>query len=80
MHFDCLVLGSGPAGFYAALSCAKRGYSVALVEKSTWGGTGFRDGCLPVKTALDRMRLYEKSKALFILMKKSAVFLFRIFS
>ncbi len=65
MHFDCLVLGSGPAGFYAALSCAKNGYSVALVEKSTWGGTGFRDGCLPVKTALDRMRLYEKSKALF---------------
>ncbi len=65
MHFDCLVLGSGPAGFYAALSCSKEGYSVALVEKSTWGGTGFRDGCLPVKTALDRMRLYEKSKALF---------------
>ncbi len=65
MHFDCLVLGSGPAGFYAALSCTKEGYSVALVEKSTWGGTGFRDGCLPVKTALDRMRLYEKSKTLF---------------
>jgi heterodisulfide reductase subunit A-like polyferredoxin len=30
---DVLIVGSGPAGLSAALSCAQRGYSYALIEK-----------------------------------------------
>lgn len=53
MKYNCIILGSGPAGFYSALSCAKKGYKTAIVEKDHFGGTGFRTGCLPVKRNLD---------------------------
>ena len=56
MTCDLLVLGSGPAGYYAALSCARAGLSTALAERAELGGTGFRWGCLPVKMVLDDLR------------------------
>ena len=56
MTYDILVLGSGPAGFYTALTCAKGGLKTAVVEKSEMGGTGFSTGCLPVKAILDKIR------------------------
>lgn len=59
-RYNCLIIGSGPAGFYAALSCVRKGYSTALVEKTVFGGTGYYDGCLPVKRVLDRIKLYER--------------------
>ncbi len=61
MKYDCLILGSGPAGLYSALSCVKRGYSTALVERKIWGGTGFSTGCLPVKKMLRDIRRYEEA-------------------
>ncbi len=64
-HYDCLVLGSGPAGLYAALSCAKKGYATAVIENRSWGGTGFRDGCLPVKKILDRIKVFQKYNSMF---------------
>lgn len=65
MHYNCLVLGSGPAGFYAALGCAQKGYSAVVVENRSWGGTGFYDGCLPVKRALDRIKIYRRYGSIF---------------
>ena len=65
MHFDCLVIGSGPAGLYAALSCAKKGYSTVIVENRSWGGTGFSNGCLPVKKILDRIKVFRKYNSIF---------------
>ena len=56
MQYDVLVLGSGPAGFYCALNCARLGGKTILVERDRLGGTGFRWGCLPVKMMLDRLR------------------------
>ncbi|HEY7241704.1 MAG TPA: FAD-binding protein [Burkholderiales bacterium] len=40
MHADVLVIGSGAAGMYAAISAARRGCSVALVERSLIGRGG----------------------------------------
>ena len=65
MQYDCLVLGSGPAGFYAAMGCAGKGYSTVIVENRHWGGTGFNDGCLPVKRALDRIKIYRRYGSIF---------------
>jgi dihydrolipoamide dehydrogenase len=59
VHYDVLVLGSGPAGFYCALHCARLGGKTILVERDRLGGTGFRWGCLPVKMMLDRVRAGE---------------------
>ncbi len=36
--YDVAVIGGGPAGYTAALYCARNGYSVAVVEKLSAGG------------------------------------------
>jgi len=56
MSRDVLILGCGPAGYYAALGCARAGLRTTVVEKGELGGTGFRWGCLPVKMMLDELR------------------------
>ncbi|MBF9016759.1 MULTISPECIES: NAD(P)/FAD-dependent oxidoreductase [unclassified Oceanispirochaeta] len=61
MQYDVLVLGSGPAGFYSALSCGRNGLKTALVERDIQGGTGLATGCLPVKMILDRIKLLRET-------------------
>lgn len=56
MSYDVIVLGSGPAGFYFAKAAANYNKKVLLIENDLLGGTGFRTGCLPVKTYLDGLR------------------------
>ncbi len=55
-EFDVIILGSGPAGYYAALNCSGRGNTCLVVEKENPGGTGLRWGALPVKGGLDLLR------------------------
>jgi dihydrolipoamide dehydrogenase len=50
--FDVIVIGSGPGGYAAAIRCAQRGASVAVVEKDFIGGTCLNCGCIPSKTLL----------------------------
>ena len=47
--FDVIVIGSGPGGYAAAIRCAQRGASVALLEKEHVGGTCMNRGCIPSK-------------------------------
>jgi len=50
--FDVVVIGSGPGGYAAAIRCAQRGASVAVIEKGFIGGTCMNCGCIPSKTLL----------------------------
>lgn len=50
--FDVVVIGSGPGGYAAAIRCAQRGASVAIIEKELVGGTCLNCGCIPSKTLL----------------------------
>ncbi len=50
--FDVVVIGSGPGGYAAAIRCAQRGVSVAVIEKGLMGGTCLNCGCIPSKTLL----------------------------
>ncbi len=50
--YDVVVIGSGPGGYSAAIRCAQRGASVAIVEKDLMGGTCLNCGCIPSKTLL----------------------------
>ncbi|MHC4642472.1 MAG: dihydrolipoyl dehydrogenase [Planctomycetota bacterium] len=50
--FDVVVIGSGPGGYAAAIRCAQRGASVAVVEKNFIGGTCLNCGCIPSKSLL----------------------------
>jgi dihydrolipoamide dehydrogenase len=50
--FDVVVIGGGPGGYAAAIRCAQKGASVALVEKDAMGGTCLNRGCIPSKALL----------------------------
>lgn len=50
MHYDLIVLGSGPGGFRAAIQAAKLGKKVALVERDKWGGGCAHTGTIPSKS------------------------------
>lgn len=53
MHYDLVVLGSGPGGYSAAFRAADLGLSVALIERhNTLGGVCLNVGCIPSKALL----------------------------
>lgn len=63
--FDVVVIGSGPGGYAAAIRCAQKGATVALVEKAEMGGTCLNRGCIPSKALLGSahfLRLAEKAE------------------
>jgi dihydrolipoamide dehydrogenase len=59
MHFDCIVIGSGPGGYKAALTAAHLGARVALVERDRPGGNCLNSGCIPKKTLVYLASLLE---------------------
>ena len=49
-HFDCVIIGSGPAGQKAAIQAAKLGKRVCVVEKNpVLGGAAVNTGTIPSK-------------------------------
>ncbi len=50
--FDVVVIGGGPGGYAAAIRCAQKKATVALVEKGDMGGTCLNSGCIPSKALL----------------------------
>ncbi len=64
-HRDVVVIGAGPAGQAAAELGGNLGYSVALVERDTVGGTVVTSGGAPTKTfreAAVYLSAFEKEK------------------
>src|ERR1700677_4028619 len=57
---DIAVIGSGPAGYVAAIKAAQMGKTVALIEKGALGGTCLNVGCIPTKTLLANAAIYQK--------------------
>lgn len=50
MTHDIIIIGAGPGGYETAVSAARRGLKVALVERGELGGTCLNRGCIPTKT------------------------------
>jgi dihydrolipoamide dehydrogenase len=60
--YDLTVIGSGPAGYVAAIRAAQLGMKVAVVEKwPTFGGTCLNIGCIPSKALLHASELFEEA-------------------
>ncbi len=51
-EFDLVIVGSGSAGFAAAIKGAELGARVAMAEGGTLGGTCVNVGCVPSKTLI----------------------------
>ena len=59
-QFDIIVIGSGPAGYVAAIKSAHLGFKTALIEKSAnLGGTCLNVGCIPSKALLHSSEIYH---------------------
>ena len=67
--FDVVVIGSGPAGYVAAIKAAQLGLSTACVEqwldekeKIKLGGTCLNVGCIPSKALLDSSHKFVEAR------------------
>ncbi|WP_018274784.1 dihydrolipoyl dehydrogenase [Teredinibacter turnerae] len=70
--YDVIVIGSGPAGYVAAIRAAQLGLKTACIEK--WkdkqgngvnGGTCLNVGCIPSKALLDSSHKYHEAKSAY---------------
>jgi dihydrolipoamide dehydrogenase len=50
--YDCIVIGSGPGGYVAAIRAAQVGLRTAVVEKDKVGGRCLNYACIPAKAVL----------------------------
>jgi dihydrolipoamide dehydrogenase len=61
--YDVAIIGSGPAGYTAAIRAGEFGLKVALIEKtSQLGGTCLHVGCIPTKTLLFHAEVWDHLK------------------
>jgi dihydrolipoyl dehydrogenase len=50
--YDCIVIGSGPGGYVAAIRAAQLGLKTAVVERDKVGGRCLNYACIPAKAVL----------------------------
>ena len=60
--YDLIIIGSGPAGYVAAIRAAQLGMKTAIIEKDRIGGMCLNWGCIPSKSILERVKLFDKIK------------------
>lgn len=59
VDYDVIVVGGGPAGYYAAIRAAQLGAKACVIEKSVVGGTCLNRGCIPTKTYLKNAEIID---------------------
>ncbi len=58
--YDLAIIGSGPAGYTAAIRAGQWGLKTCLIEKNdVLGGTCLHVGCIPTKALLFHAEIYE---------------------
>jgi dihydrolipoamide dehydrogenase len=61
--YDVAIIGSGPAGYTAAIRAGQLGLKAALIEKDPYlGGTCLHVGCIPTKALLFNAEVYDHVK------------------
>ncbi len=60
MKYDLIIIGSGPAGYVAAIRAGQTGLKTLVIDKKYVGGMCLNWGCIPSKTLLESAKLYHK--------------------
>jgi dihydrolipoamide dehydrogenase len=58
--YDCVVIGSGPGGYVAAIRAAQLGKRTAVIEKDKVGGRCLNYACIPAKALLRSADLLDE--------------------
>ncbi|NTV24247.1 MAG: dihydrolipoyl dehydrogenase [Nanoarchaeota archaeon] len=61
--FDCIVIGTGPAGYTAAVRAKQLGGEVCIIERDLTGGVCTNWGCIPTKAMITAAKAVESAKA-----------------
>jgi dihydrolipoamide dehydrogenase len=60
--YDLIVIGSGPGGYVGAIRAAQLGLKTAVVEKDQTGGRCLNYACMPAKTILHAVEVYDEAR------------------
>jgi dihydrolipoamide dehydrogenase len=55
-----VIIGGGPGGYVAAIRAAQLGAQVTVIEEDKVGGTCLHRGCIPTKSWVASVQVYEK--------------------
>ena len=58
--YDCIVIGSGPGGYVAAIRAAQLGMKTAVIEKGNVGGRCLNEACIPAKAFLRVAEVFDE--------------------
>jgi len=58
--YDIIIVGSGPAGYVAAIRAGQLGKKTAIIEKDKTGGMCLNWGCIPTKALLESSKAFMK--------------------
>ncbi|MDD2490921.1 MAG: dihydrolipoyl dehydrogenase [Bacteroidales bacterium] len=58
--YDLIIIGSGPAGYVAAIRAGQVGLKTAIIEKNQIGGMCLNWGCIPSKAMMESVKLYQR--------------------
>lgn len=58
--YDLIVIGSGPAGYVAAIRAGQVGLKTVIIERDSIGGMCLNWGCIPSKSIMESVKLYQR--------------------
>ncbi len=62
MVYDLIIIGSGPAGYVAAIRAGQTGLKTLVIDKKYVGGMCLNWGCIPTKSLLESAKTMQKVK------------------
>lgn len=61
MKKQCVVIGSGPGGYVAAIRASQKGLQCVVIEDQNIGGVCLNEGCIPSKALIEAGHYYQKT-------------------
>jgi dihydrolipoamide dehydrogenase len=58
--YKLIIIGSGPAGYVAAIRAGQMGLKTLVIEKDQIGGMCLNWGCIPSKALLESAKFYHR--------------------
>lgn len=61
MKKQCVVIGSGPGGYVAAIRASQSGLETVVIEDQNIGGVCLNEGCIPSKALIEAGHFYQNT-------------------